>query len=259
MAEYWFLLPVGVAVATVGMSSGIASSNFWIPIYLLWLRLEPRLAFWVSLLTMLFGFGSGIYRNLRAGTVDRARIRRYLVLCVPAAVVGSLLSTRAPEAWLLLAFAVFALLYGLVLLLSVRLFPRSPNAPGPGVSPSIGLVAGFLHGLIATGSGVLLTPALLRDRRIRRPADAVGSAVVLVFACSLVAVLFRLDAALLSTLDRQAGDLFRIMLFAAPGVVIGGQLGPRIAARLPRRALRRYIGVLLVGVSLLIGWRALGS
>ena len=58
-AQYWVLFPIGVLVATIGTSSGISGSNFWIPIYLLAMGLEPRVAFWTSLLTMLFGFGSG--------------------------------------------------------------------------------------------------------------------------------------------------------------------------------------------------------
>ena len=57
MLEFWFLFPLGVLIGTAGMSSGVSGSNFWIPVYLLWFALEPRTAFWIALLTMLFGFG----------------------------------------------------------------------------------------------------------------------------------------------------------------------------------------------------------
>lgn len=49
------------------------------------------------------------------------------------------------------------------------------------------------------------------------------------------------------------------MIFAAPGVVLGGQLGPRIAQWLPRRYLRLYVGVLLVVVGALVGARGLDA
>ena len=69
-AEYWVLFPVGILVATMGMSSGIPGSNFWIPIYLIAIELEPAVAFWMSLLTMLFGFGSYFARNVADGTIS---------------------------------------------------------------------------------------------------------------------------------------------------------------------------------------------
>lgn len=261
MMEYWFLLPVGVLIAALAMSSGIAGSNFWIPVYLLWLGLEPRVAFWVSLLTMLFGFGSGVWRNLRAGTIEWYLVRRYLAIAGPAAVAGALGSTRAPVSGLLLAFAAFVLIYGARLLVEfVRTGGRGDEPePHRRIRWPVGALAGVLQGGIASGSGTLLMPAILHHRRIRHHAEAVGSTVALVFALSLLAVLFRVDARLLGALVEQAGEIASIMLFAAPGVVVGGQLGPRLAQRLPRRYLRPYLGVLLIVVGVLVGWRALGT
>ena len=257
MLEFWFLFPTGVVVAALAMSSGIAGSNFWIPVYLLWLALEPRVAFWVSLLTMLFGFGSGVVRNLRAGTVDWFLVRRYLTIATPMAVVGALLSARVPVRALLVAFAGFVLVYGVRLV--IEFLSRGDQSPTPHgqIYWGIGALAGFLQGGIATGSGTLLMPALLDHRRIDRPATAVGSTVVLVFTLSLLSVIFRIDGDLFAALVDNRTSIAAMMLFAAPGVVIGGQLGPRIAQRLPRRWLRLYVGCLLLVVGLLVGWRAL--
>ena len=93
MLEYWYLFPAGIAIAVCAMSTGIAGSNFWTPVYLLWMGLEPKVAFWVSLLTMLFGFGSGVYRNLRDRTFDAHLIGRYLLV---AAMSLAPLTTRDP-------------------------------------------------------------------------------------------------------------------------------------------------------------------
>ncbi len=262
--EYWFLLPLGALLAALGMSSGISGSNFWIPVYLLWLGLEPKVAFWVSLLTMLFGFGSGVVRNLIAGTIRWQVVRPYAAVALPATVVGALTAARAAAHWLLLAFAGFALAYGAFLIVE---FLRSrgraaPPAAGRRVHRPVAAVAGFLQGGIATGSGTLLLPCLLRDERVEHPSEAVGSTVVLVFSCSLAAVCFRVDAVLFAALTAHAEQILAIMLFAAPGVVLGGQLGPRIAQRLPRQHLRLYVGALLLGVGALVaarGWSGLGS
>ena len=59
--EYWHLLPVGLSIAVLAMSSGISAGNFW-PVYLLWSRFEPPVAFWMTLSTMLCGYGSGMVR-----------------------------------------------------------------------------------------------------------------------------------------------------------------------------------------------------
>ena len=69
-ADHWYLLPVGFGIAVLAMSSGISAGNFWVPVYLLWARFEPPVAFWMALATMLCGYGSGVVRNLRQGTIE---------------------------------------------------------------------------------------------------------------------------------------------------------------------------------------------
>ncbi len=256
--EYWYLFPVGTVVAVCAMSSGLSGSSFWTPVYLLWLGLEPKLAFWVSLLTMLFGFGSGVWRNLRDGTVNPYLIGRYLSVAGPATAIGALASAKLRGSWLLAGFAVFVLAYGSFLIWEFA-YRGSSRAPGPHgrIFWSVGAAAGLLQGLIASGAGVLLMPAILNHRRIRHHSQAIGSTVVLVFACSLISVCFRVDGALFATLLESSGEIAAIIVFAAPGVVLGGQLGPRLARRLPLHYLRAWVGVLLIVVGVLVGARVL--
>jgi hypothetical protein len=254
--EYWFLFPTGIVIATVAMSSGIAGSNFWALVYLLGVALEPRVAFWMSLLTMLFGFGSGVVGHWRTGTLDRGWVARYAPLVIPAAAVGAWLSTRLPIKSLLLAFAGFVLLYGLVLLR--EFFAGTPERPPrDGIAWPGGLLAGFLQGVIATGSGITLLPLLLRQRGIANHATAVGTTVALVFLASLTSALARLDAVLWSALLESRAQVLAMISCAAPGVIIGGQLGPRLSHYIPRRYLRFYVGLLLLVVGSLLTLRAL--
>ena len=37
------------------MSTGVSGATLWVPVYLLWLKLDAPVAFWLGLLTMLFG------------------------------------------------------------------------------------------------------------------------------------------------------------------------------------------------------------
>ena len=240
------MFPVGLVIAVAAMSSGISSANFWIPVYLLWLRLDPRTAFWVSLLTMLFGFGSGVYRNLVDGTIHWPLTRRYLAVSLPAAVAGALLSGRLNADVLIALFSVYALIYGGFRVIR-GVFPgKEPVRLHDRVFWGWGLVGGFLVGTVATGLGAVLFPLLAHHKKIVHHAQAVGSAIVVIFVCSFASLMFRLDHRLVTALGEDLPLISRILLFVIPGVLLGGQLGPRIAQKLPSRHMGIYVGFLLV-------------
>lgn len=256
--EYWFLFPTGIVIAVLGMSSGVSGSNFWIPVYLLWMQLEPRVAFWTSLLTMFFGFGSGTVRNLITETIHWPLVKRYLWVMAPATAAGALISHRLPIFALLLGFSVFVAAYALFLLYDSRPGHAEPE-PHDRMFWGLAGLGGFLHGGIATGSGTLILPCLLNHRRVGHHGVAVGTTVTLAFVCSVLSVAFRLNPELVAALTTHRQWIGSMVLFAAPGVVVGGQLGPLVAARLPRAWLRRYVAVLLLAVGALVALRAFGS
>src|SRR5215472_4399066 len=109
--QYWFLLPVGVGIAVLVMSAGVSGAALWVPVYLLWLRLGAALAFWLGLFTMLFGFGSGVYRNWRDGSYDGQLVRRFLAASVPAALIGGWCAALVNQKLLVGLFGIFLLVY----------------------------------------------------------------------------------------------------------------------------------------------------
>jgi hypothetical protein len=114
------------------------------------------------------------------------------------------------------------------------------------------LVGGILLGLITVGLGELLLPRLLSNRKALSSAEIVGSTVLLIFVTSLMAALVRLHGSFLVALSEQCATLLGAMLFAGPGVILGGQLGPMVVRRLNVRALRWYVATLLLLVGLLV-------
>jgi uncharacterized membrane protein YfcA len=314
-------LPVGFVIAVLAMSSGISAGNFWVPVYLLWARFEPPLAFWMTLATMLCGYGSGVARNLRQGTIDRRVIGRYLPFTLPAALVGGYLAPTLNVSWLILLFGIFVLGCGVRMLAQMILShrqegsqaasdaPQSPSSPpvgedsgggdrsdihppsqpsparGEGVRATlgpdlregaraalgpdlregvkarlgadimgrvIGLLGGLLLGLITVGLGELLLPRLLAERKSLSPAAVVGSTVLIIFVTGLAAALVRLNGPFLAALGEQRASLLGAMLFTGPGVILGGQLGPVMARHLDARALRWYVAIILMLVSILM-------
>jgi uncharacterized membrane protein YfcA len=100
-------------------------------------------------------------------------------------------------------------------------------------------------------------PVVMRHRSIRAPATAIGSLVMIIFFTSLAATIGRLRPSFINDLRRELPQLGAIMLWAAPAVVLGGQLGPRLAQRLPsERHARLYFGAVVFTVGILTLIRA---
>jgi uncharacterized protein len=281
-ADHWYLLPVGFGIAVLAMSSGMSAGNFWVPVYLLWTRFEPPVAFWMALATMLCGYGSGVVRNLRQGTLDRRVILHYLPFTIPAALVGGYLAPALNVSWLILLFGLFVLGYGVRMLVTLlkstvggsarpRLDLSSAVGKGSPIFPpslweraevrngATALQGGLLLGLITVGLGELLLPRLLAERKSLSPAEIVGSTVLVIFVTSLAAALVRLSGSFLTALSEQRATLLGAMVFAGPGVLLGGQMGPMLAQRLHVQTLRWYVAVilLLVGILMVVRFLAL--
>jgi len=169
--EFWFLFPVAILIAVFAMATGVSGANFWAPVYLLWLRLDPQLGFWLSLVSMIFGFSSGLARNLRQGTVNFFLLREYLKAVLPLTVLGAVVAPSVRPRWLFLAFALFVFAYATRVLLGLLRGGRGAPPPrGPRIYWGVAALGGFLTGLITVGLGKLVLPYCLRHERCHSPA-----------------------------------------------------------------------------------------
>jgi len=256
LIHYWFLLPVGVAISALVVSAGVSGATLWVPVYLLWLRLAAPVAFWLGLFTMLFGSGSGMIRNFRDGTFDGAIVRDYLVVAVPAALVGGWISGLVNQVLIVAIFGAFLIVY------AIAIAGRTLGMSGDGerhdrVPFLIALSGGALTGLISIGIGIIAMPSVLRHRSSRSPGVAIGSLVMIIFFTSVAATIGRMRPSLIAVLWRDWRQMTAIAIWAVPGVVIGGQIGPRLAQALPsERHARLYFSVVLLIVGVLTLARA---
>lgn len=248
---YWYLFPIGIIIASLAMSAGISGANFWIPVYLILVKFDPMVSFWLALLTMIFGFGSGVARNIYQGTVNWYIVWQYLKPTVPAAIVGSLLASQMNGNTLVLIFGSFVLIYGTYLLI-ITLTSRKAALKHNKVFWGIGLIAGFLKGLIATGLGKLIVPGMWNHERITQPSQVIGSAIVIIFIVDIAAALGRMNREFISALTGNLDQLFSVLIFVLPSVVIGGQIGPQVIKNANVKHLKIYISIMLIFVSMLI-------
>lgn len=249
---HWYLLPTGILIATVYSSTGISGATFWTFVYVVALDLDPRLGFWLALLSMLFGSTGGLFAHRRGDSVRWPVARRLALTAVPSAAAGALLTALAPVRWLLLAFSVFLVLQSMALLRS------SPARRSPVPEPlGYAAVGGFLTGLISVGTGAVLLPRLLRRPDVPRPVDAAGTTLAVVFTTSLTAAALRLRPELTAVLETQWPAVASMLMWVIPGVLLGSQVGPVLARRFDPDLMRRYVAVVLMVLGGLMALRSI--
>ncbi len=273
---YWYLFPVAILIAATANGAGVGGATFFSPLFILGLRLEPTVAIGTALITEVFGFASGVIGHARAGTIDWRVVRMLSAVSVPAAVAGSLLAGQAPDTALKLVLGA-----GLIAIALVFVRHHDPDTEDAAIALGIDVVApsiqrrlvasddrvyeyrlcrpgegrafagvgGLLVGLISTGLGEANSYALVKRCRIpTRVAVAVSVTVVAVTALAASVTHFIEFA---TGGETPFDQIISIVTFTIPGVIIGGQLGPLVVARIPEQRLVRTLGWLFLIVAAL--------
>jgi len=255
---YWFMFPVAIAVATCAMLSGIGGAALFTPIFvLLFPILGPEYvlastfaAISTALLTQTFGFLSGFVGYYRRRMIDFDLALRFIKITAPIAVIGGLVAHAVHDGILIAAYAllVFVLAFGMLFLRRGQSTAR-PNYDAPYDRPEIpksdfflGGVGAFLTGLVSVGIGEILIS------RLTKRGIPVGIAAATSVAIVFVTILFA-TTTLVSQLIRDGGVgavPWNLIVYEVPGVLIGGQIGPRLQGLVSQRSMEKAIGVLFV-------------
>ena len=186
----------------------------------------------------------GSYTYAKAGEVSFRAARWAAVPGIGGAVAGALL-TEAVNVHLLLlvtsglnGFTAVQVIVGRV--------PKTPWERGrtPGWKyGAIGLVAGFVSGLLGVGGGIVMVPALTLwiGMPLRR---ALGTSLLVIAVLVIPGTIVH---ALLGNID------WAIFLVLVLGVVPGARIGARIALGVRERTLRIAVGTFLLVVALAYG------
>ncbi|MEE8470612.1 MAG: sulfite exporter TauE/SafE family protein [Dehalococcoidia bacterium] len=264
--EVWWVFPVAVGIATLALSSGISGALFFSPFFLLVVGLEPAQAIGAGLMTELFGTGFGTNSYVRQRVVDYRTVRFLLMASVPAGILGAILAHRTEPGVLQIIFGA-----ALVLLAVVVLSHNSEKAKPPAsatheregnttvirardgnvytykdcrrsIGVSLAGLGGFLTGLISAGLPEITTTQLMLRCQIP-PRVAVATAI---FVLS-VTVFF---AAAVHALVAQPA--WHVVIWSIPGVIIGAQIGPRLAGKVRPQTAERVLGLLFGAVGALV-------
>lgn len=254
---YWFMFPVSIGVATCAMLSGIGGAALFTPIFvLLFPLLGPEYvlastfaAVSTALLTQTFGFMSGFVGYYRRRMIDFDLAMRFIRISAPVAVLGALVAHRVHDGLLIAAYAMLVFILSIGMLFMRQQSVSRPNYDSMDHRPEIPTrdfvltgAGAFLTGMVSVGIGEVIIS------RLTKRGIPVGTAAATSVAIVMVTILLA-TTTLVSQLIRDGGIgavPWNLICYEIPGVLIGGQIGPRLQGLVSQRSMERAIGVLFV-------------
>lgn len=284
---YWFMFPVAICVTTTASLCGIGGPALFTPILLLvFPALGPEYplesavaAFGAALLTQCFGFTSAFFGYFRRRLIDFRSALPFAAVGIPFGILGALIAHGADGDTLKLCYGLLMLVLATALFRRAAPLAAETGAGGTGTAPDMrrivdhrgivytyprprqgfGAVAtatgALFTGMVSVGIGEVLMPQLIKRHRMPVPVAAGTSvlvAILVVLACSATLVFGLIERGGLAAVP------WHLVCYTIPGVVIGGQIGPRLQGRLKPNIMVKFIGSLFIAVAAAMFWIALG-
>jgi hypothetical protein len=275
--QYWFMFPIAVLIATIAMASGVGGATFFSPLFILALGLPAEVAIGTGLITEVFGFASGVAAYARKRLIDYRLGVALLTATIPLALLGTWAAGWVDSEFL-------KVVLGVGLFAVALSFLRAPEhkdvasmdgaihreyggekaetslttADGEEIRYTvcnrtegrlIAGIGGLFVGLISTGLGELIGYFLLQ--RCRVPSRVSVATSVFVVALTALSASVGHFVRFAQSGREVLTTVLSIVIFTVPGVVIGAQLGSKVASHIPQKVLERGLGVLFILVAML--------
>lgn len=247
MIEYWYVLPVAIAISTAVSSVGIGGGVLLMPFFLIAIKLTPEIAVVTSLLIQTAGMGSASITCIKQKRVDFKLARLILYISFPGIIGGAYLAS-------FLESDKMQLVLGLLVMTTAFLFVSSEQKYNDLGRNKVDMKVAYRHAWIAfpasVASGMLSTSLsewlipVMRSKLSLSMSSAIGTCLFLAFCVSCIGSL--------SHILMGGTPNYGVVMWAVPGVLIGGQIGSRITKRINERLLKEaFIFLLtLVGIHL---------
>ena len=269
--EYWFLFPISVVIATIAMASGIGGAVFFSPLFILALRLDAKIAIGTALITELFGFASGLVAYIKTRLIDYQLAKNLLLFSIPAAILGLFLANYIPNMILKTIFAVGLIFIGLQLFTSWRNEEREKQEEAnkkefkqnnescliddqgneyryticnKNMGRMFAVVGGAFVSMISVGLAELQEYQLVARCKVPTPV-AIATSIFTVVITLLVASAGHIYEFANGNIYELA-EVVNLVVFTVPGVILGGQLGPKIQKWLPDDKTKVSISILFL-------------
>lgn len=270
--RYWFMFPVSMAVATTAMLSGIGGAALFAPIFLIifpilgpeFVLAGTAAAIGTALMTEVFGFSSGFVGYYRKKLIHFRSAFPFIMVAVPVAIVGALMLVLAPIIFRhhppeqmvtegpdefegtgrepVSVTAADGQVYNF----------KKPKQGASGAATTG--VGSFLTGLLGVGVGEVIMPQLVKRNHVPVPVAAATS--VFIVIVTIAAASFTQVSALIAAGGANAIP-WNLVCYTIPGVIIGGQIGPRLQGTISQRTMEKTIASLFAIIGLAMGFIAL--
>ena len=260
----WWVYPAALGIAALATSMGISGALFFVPFFLLAVGLPPDQAIGGGLMTMIFGTGSGAFSYVRQGVVDFTIVKSLLLVTVPFAMAGAVVSLMIDPDALRVLFGVLLFALSAFLLWSnlrparantaqsVRPEPEiegrtfHPNdavvhardgreyrytRPGRTVSQALGAAGALVQGFMGAGLPEATTTQLILRGPVP-PRVAVGTSVTTL----TVTVFF---AAAIHAIGGEPP--WHVVIWSCPGALTGAHFGARLQSKLSPTVSQRVL------------------
>lgn len=246
--ENWIVFPAGIVISTIVSSMGIGGGILWMPFFLIVLQLEPEVAVLTSLLIQITGKGSGSIAYFKQKAVDYKLGFFLLMVALPGIATGAYIANTIKPAHI-------ELILGILIMITAFLFVSSNQKyADKGVTRTkikniypyswFVVLLSIGSGMLSTGIGEWMIP-VMRSKLSLRMNNAIATCIFITFGICLIGALIHFAMG-------GKADL-SIVFWGVPGVMIGGQIGPRITKRINERLLKEMFIFLLtlIGVHLI--------
>jgi len=248
MVDNWLAFPTGILISTAVSSLGIGGSILWMPFLLIALKLKPETAVLTSLLIQTAGKGSGSVAYLKQKSVDHKLALFLLLIALPGIATGAFIFRVLKPSHL-------EMILGILIMTTAFLFVSSNQKyddlgkPRTEIKKAyryswIALLVSIGSGMLSTGMGEWLIP-VMKSKLSLKMSNAIATCIFLTFGICFFAALIHL-------MMGGKADI-SIVLWGVPGVIIGGQIGPRITKKINERLLKEIFIFLLtlIGIHLI--------
>lgn len=248
ITEPWVTFPAGIGIASVASCVGIGGGILWMPFLILVMRIPPDSAVLTSLVIQTVGMGSGSFAYMRQRRVDLHLAFFLFLVTLPGIVTGAWLTSVMAPNHLELVLGILTLFTALLFVSASQKYldegsDKVPVKKAVRYSWMVALGA-VASGMLSVSIGEWLIP-LMRNKMSLRMRTAVATSIVTIFGTCLAGTAIHFSMA------KHAE--FAILVYAVPGVLIGGQLGPRILEKTNDRRLKEVFIFLLtlIGIHLI--------
>lgn len=284
--EYWWMFPIAFLVALTVNTAGISGAALFVPFFILifpllaQIHLLPLDTVRLGLITESFGLSSSALAFLAFGLVDVRIALRTILWALPFVVLGVFFTFAIPEAILYIVIAIMLISATLLLYFKehlarkritehamqhVKYMSNDPRAkhitrtsidgkkytycitPEGKRKRTLGYtVGGFFQGAAGFGIGELGIIAMILTHIPVR--IAIGTSHLIVASTAIIASLIHFSFA--PSLPPDYLFPWNIVAMTVPAVILGGQLAPFVAAKIPSKHLEHFIGWLFVVIAI---------